>query len=293
MYVQFSERIPGLVLDEAGKAIHIDTSKVAHAIEEVYEKYLGADLEFFSISKKYASGLYEFLGTVDSFTKDIKFLKGQITGPISYALALTDQNRRSVIYDKDLFEVLTKIISMKARWQIKKMKKVFPSSIIFIDEPYLSSVGSSYVNVDMQEAAKKLDEVIDAVRKEGALCGIHCCGNTDWSFLLKRNIDILSLDIYTFMKEFFLYAPDVKNFLRRDGTIAWGVVPAGDAIEKETKKTLAEKMKEIIKISKDKGIVNEELSSLITPSCGVGTLEEDKAEKVFKAAKALSDDIGK
>ena len=288
MYVQFSEKIPGLVLDEKNKTIHIDTSKVASEIEEVYRKYLESDLEFFSVSKPYAAGLYEFLDILKTPTKETKFVKGQITGPISYSLFLTDQNRKAVIYDKDLFEIITKILSMKARWQARKLKKLFASVIIFIDEPYLVSIGSSFVNIDMEAASAKLDEVISAIKQEGALVAVHCCGNTDWSFLLKRGIDILNFDAYNFMKEFSLYIADIKNFVQGGGTIAWGMVPSSDAISGETKKTLAEKVKSAIKLLTDKGIREDSISSIITPSCGVGSLGEDIAIKVLGSAKNLS-----
>ena len=120
MYVQFSERLPGLVLDEKNKTIHIDTSKASQQIEEVYAEYLDNDLEYFKISRDYAEGFYEFLEFLKKPAKSIKFVKGQVTGPISYALTLTDQNKSAIIYDKVLFEALTKVTSMKAKWQIKK-----------------------------------------------------------------------------------------------------------------------------------------------------------------------------
>lgn len=287
MYVQFSERLPGLVLDEAGKTIHIDTSKVASAIEEVYAKYLDGDVEFFAVSEDHAKGFYEFLELLKTGASQIKFAKGHITGPISCALFLTDENKRSVIYDKDLFEVLTKTLIMKARWQIKKIKRHTGNVILFIDEPYLVSIGSSFVNINADEAAKKLDEVVDAIKKENVLAGIHCCGNTDWSILLKRDIDIVSFDAYNFVKEFSIYSADIKNFLNRGGTIAWGIVPSSDDIANETKKSLSERLKAAVKTLTDKGIDQDSISSMVTPSCGVGTLDEHKAVKILETVKAL------
>lgn len=291
MYVQYSETIPGLVLDEEKKTVHIDTSKVAADIEGVYSRYLDGDLEFFRISERNACGFYEFLEDLKSAPGVMKMVKGQITGPISYGLFLTDQNKRSVIYDKDLFEVLTKVLVMKARWQINRIKKVFPRVIMFIDEPYLASVGSSFVNIDMAQSAGKLDELIAAIKKEGALAGLHCCGNTDWSVLLKSAIDILSFDAYNFMKEFSLYAADIKEFLSRGGTIAWGIVPAVGESLNLTPKTLASRLKSGIALLADKGIRKETISSLITPSCGVGTLEDAGAKAVMEAVNMLSEEL--
>jgi len=287
MYVQYAEGLPGIVCNEEKKTIHIDTSKVAAEIENVYSKYLDGDVEFFKISEDRAKGLYEFPEAVKS-CKNIKYVKGHITGPLSYGLFLTDQNKRPVMYDKDLFEILTKTLVMKAKWQIRRLKKIHPSVIIFIDEPYLVSIGSSFVNIQVEDVVIKFDELVDTIKKEGALAGLHCCGNTDWSMLLKRDIDILNFDAYNFMKEFSLYHADIKNFTSRGGTIAWGMIPTSDAVDKETCKSLVERCEEAFKLLSDKGIDRKLISSLVTPSCGVGTMDETRAAKVIELTAALS-----
>lgn len=289
MYVQFSQGLPGLVLDEKNKTIRIDTSHVAHQTEEVYARYLDGDLEYFKVSEDYAEGLYRFVESLKGRVGKTRFVKGQITGPISFGLSVTDQNKRAILYDKDLFEILTKVLSMKAKWQIKRLKETFPNVMLFIDEPYLVSIGSSFVNINMEEAAKVLDEMIDSIKKVGALVGMHCCGNTDWSFLLKRSIDIISFDAYNFVKEFLLYTIDIRNYLQNGGTIAWGIVPTSDAIDVETESALVEKLSGAMKFLIDKGIDDDKISSIITPSCGTGTLDEDRAMRVLESTKILSD----
>lgn len=294
MYVQFSERVPGVVIDEATKNIYVDTTGVVETIEEVYGKCVEGDLDFFAISKNYAEGLYAFLEYLEAGGPgDIKYIKGHTTGPISYALFLTDQNRKSVIHDKDLFEILTKVLSMRVRWQIKKLKKVSPGVIIFIDEPYLTSIGSSFVNINIESAFEKLDEIIGAIKKEGALVGLHCCGNTDWPMLLKRDIDILNFDAYNYKKEFSLYGPEIKGFLQRGGTIAWGIVPSSDAIRGQTKRAVSENLKSAIGLLSEKGIPSESIPSLVTPACGVGTLDEADARTVLEMARSVSDGMKK
>lgn len=277
MYSQYSERMPGVVVDEARRTIHIDSSKAAAGIEEVYGKYLEGDIEFFRISESYARGLYEFLARGRGIAKGAKFIKGHVTGPISFALMLTDQDKKPVLYDKDLFEVLTKVLVMKVRWQVRQMKKISPDIIIFLDEPYFVSLGSSYVNIDPSTAFVGLDEVVAAVKGEGALAGIHCCGNTDWPQLLKRNIDIINFDAYNFTKEFLLYKNELKDFLAGGGAIAWGIVPSDVSVGKETADSLASRL-----------VHAAGVSSIVTPSCGAGTLDEDVARKVLHMAGEVS-----
>jgi hypothetical protein len=167
---------------------------------------------------------------------------------------------------------------MKARWQIRQLKGLRNNVIIFIDEPYLVSLGSSYVNIDPKGAFERLDELVGAIKDAGALCGLHCCGNTDWPLLLKRDIDIISFDAYNFTKEFLLYRKELEDFSqRRGGAIAWGIVPTSDAAEKESPEGLAERLS---------GIGG---SSIVTPGCGVGTLSEGLARKVFETTRQVSE----
>ena len=277
MYVQYSEWLPGCILYESNKTLHITTQKFLTEIDQVYSRYLEGDIDFFAISKKYAVGFYEFLNRLKSPDKNIKFVKGQIIGPISYGLMLTDEEQKSVIYNKDMFEILTKVLVMKARWQIKELKKVFPKIIIFIDEPSLVSLGSSYVNINAETAFAKLDELIKGVKDEGALCGLHCCGNTDWPLLLKRDIDIISFDAYNFTKEFLLYKDELKEFYAKGGTVAWGIVPTSETMGGETAEGLAGRL------------AAAGSSSLITPSCGAGTLDERLTVKVFETTRKISE----
>ena len=288
MYAQYTEGLPGIVMDEAAKTIHIDSERARSEIEKVYEKYLANDLEFFAVTEDRAAGLYEFMRSFASMAKGPAFVKGHITGPVSFALSITDENKRSVIYDKDLFEVITKALAMKARWQIRKLKVLSDNVIIFIDEPYLVSIGSSYVNIDAASAAEKIDEVAAAVRQEGALAAVHCCGNTDWSFVLKRGIDILNFDAYNFVKELSLYADEVKAFTTGGGIIAWGIVPSSEAIDRESDAGLAERLKLALGMMASKGIDKSSIQSIITPSCGLGSLDEARAKKIIESTARLA-----
>ncbi len=282
MYTQYSERLPGLVTDDKEKTIHIDTSRAASEIEEVYQKYLEGDVEYFRISEGYAEGFYAFLDAFPGASKTARFVKGHTTGPVSFGLTLTDEKKRSVIYDKELFEVLTKTLCMKVRWQIRKLKARSSGVIIFIDEPYLVSIGSSYVNIDVGAAFEKLGELISAIKEEGAIAGMHCCGNTDWPLLLKSGIDVLNFDAYNFTKEFSLYGPDISEFSKKPGGIAWGIVPSSDDIDREDAKSLARRLKQALRGLDEKGVKAGSIPSVITPSCGVGSLDEDRARRVLE-----------
>ncbi|MDP2929858.1 MAG: hypothetical protein Q8O01_07365 [Candidatus Omnitrophota bacterium] len=101
----------------------------------------------------------------------------------------------------------------------------------------------------------------------------------------------MNFDAYNFTKEFLLYSTEVKDFVKRGSTIAWGIVPSSEAADKETAENIAYRLKEALKKLEDKGIEKSSVSSLITSSCGLGTLDERRAKRIIELVKRVSDII--
>jgi len=300
MYIQVSEGMPCLVLDEEREAIYFQTKgDITGELEKFYEKIIENKVDYFKIGSEYAAGFHFFLelfrkslSKADMVT-NILAIKGQLIGPISFGLTVTDENRRSILYHEQLADVIVKSCMMKARWQIIRMKEVFPKAIIFIDEPYLSSFGSAFVSLGRDEVVNYLNQVIDSVKSEGAIAGIHCCGNTDWSILMETRVDIISFDAYNYLETISLYPDKLREFLTQGRCLAWGIVPASSRAMAEEINSLIEKFEEGLRLLVDKGIPRELIveNLLITPSCGTGTLSVEVAEKVMKLTRGVSDRI--
>jgi methionine synthase II (cobalamin-independent) len=283
MYVQFSERFPGVVVDN--ERIYVDRDKdLDPDLEQLYLAYLMNDLEYGSISPDYAAGLHRFL-QLDLEGRPI--IKGQVTGPVSWGLVVVDQNRRPVLYDEILAEAVAKHLRLKATWMEQELRKLVSQTIVFVDEPYMSSFGSALVSLNRDQAITLMEEVFAGI--EG-LKGVHCCGNTDWSLLLSTSVDILNLDAYEYAEALALYPEDVSAFLQRRGIIAWGIIPASDQAWKETVDSLVERFHEVVGLLTAKGLHQDDLlaASLIMPSCGCGSLAVETAEQVLRLTADLS-----
>lgn len=290
MYAQFSEGLPAISIDEAEKRMWFDTSRLPDELEGFYNSVINEELERFAISKRYACGFHAFLEALDKKEYSApKFLKGQLTGPITFGLGITDEERKSALYNDELKDVVIKGLAMKAKWQVKELKKFSKDVIIFIDEPYLVSIGSSFVSLNRTDTIQSLNEVIDAIHKEGALTGIHCCGNTDWSLLTETNVDIINFDAYNYLESLMLYEDSIKRFLERGSRIAWGIVPTIDTIQEVKLPELIDRMRAAFKLLKEKGF-REDLvigGAIFTPSCGMGSLSVESAERCMQLLKEL------
>jgi len=268
MVVQYSEGFPSLRWNEKEQRVWVDTSHgFDKEIEKFYQRLEREELEPFQITEDFAKGLRILNDlSLEDHRKKIKYIKGQITGPITFGLALADQELKPIFYDSTLREILVDHLSLKARWMEKKFKDLFPGTptILFFDEPSLSSFGSAFSSLNREEVIHSLNECFDAVK---GLKGIHCCGNTDWNVLLSTNLDILSFDAYGYLETLSLYPKELKAFLERGGILAWGIVPTSEAIIKEDAKSLVGRFKEGVEALSKKGIDRTLLErAILTPS---------------------------
>ena len=273
MYAQFSEGFPGVVLKE--NRIYVDRSRdLDNPLEKLYAAYLDNDIDKYPISADYAAGLHSFLA-LDNLSP--LAVKGQITGPISWGLTVTDDSRRSVIYDDMLADATAKLLRLKASWQEKQLSQISRNTIIFVDEPYMMSFGSAFFSLSKEMVTNLLEEVFGGL---SGLKGVHCCGNTDWSVLLDTSADILSFDTYNYAQSLSLYPAEVKKFLDRKGTIAWGIIPNDEeSLAKETAASLKDRLEEAIAPFTRNGIRFKQLieQGLLTPSCGLAPLATNEA----------------
>jgi hypothetical protein len=292
MYVQFSEGMPSCRIEPQSERIYFDLSgDWMSDVEEVILRKEERDVDFFQISPSYAEGFYKILEEISPLKPS--FFKCHVTGPISFGLTVTDENKRPILYHEVFSEILPEILNLKALWQIRKVKEFLPDAevVVFFDEPYLSVFGSSYVSLSREKVVNSLKA---ATKELPALVGVHCCGNTDWSLLFDSELKIISFDAYEYFDRFLLYSSELKDFLERGGILAWGIVPTvtphPEEVKKESLFTLRKKFESFLDELEKKGLERNVVleRSLITPNCGTGAMEPDLAELVFKLTREIS-----
>ena len=170
--------------------------------------------------------------------------------------------------------------------------------ILFLDEPALAGFGTSeFTSISRQDVLACLNEVVEAAQSEGAMAGIHVCANTDWSVVLESGIRIVNFDAYSYFDRFVLYADALVRYIDSGGIVAWGLVPTSreEDIDAETADSLFSRWQEQLKKAAALGLDGERLfrQSLITPSCGTGSIDRSRAEKVLSLTARVSEKIRK
>jgi methionine synthase II (cobalamin-independent) len=291
MYAQYSEGFPGVVVDEGHERIWVDRSRdLDGGLERLYAAYMENDLDFAAISAEYAAGFHAFLDVAAG--RSWPAVKGSVTGPISWGLTVTDEDERAILYDDSLADAVAKHLRLKAAWQERELRKLSNTTIIFVDEPYMSAYGSAFFSLEREMVLRLLTETMAGIK---GLVGVHCCGNTDWSLLLETRAHVLNFDAYAYAESVALYPEAVRAFLRRGGLLAWGIVPAEDeeAIAGETAGSLTDRLLVGMSLLVKKGIPLDHLldACLVSPSCGLRGRSEAIAVRALQLAVGVTEEL--
>ena len=283
MYVQFSENFPGIQIDLKKKRISFDKNRFYEEYPLFYEQKDNPEL--YSISPEFSRVFHSFL------SKDISkysAIRGQIIGPISFGLKITDQDKKPIIYDDEVRETLFEFISKKADHQYQLLIEKNPKAFMFLDEPGFDFIFNSISGYTDVMASYDMDNALETINCQK---GIHLCGNPDWDFLLNLRIDILSFSAFHKGEIFVKYHDSIHNFLERGGIIAWGIVPAGfDESKGETAQMAIDRLESLWDMLEKKGITREVLvpqGMLMPATCSL--INPDGDDTVEKSYDILID----
>lgn len=306
MIFQFLEGMPSFLSCSADNFfVNSEDDKFWFAVEEFFTDYediisnpSSEKLEKYAISEDFSSSFPFFEKIIAKYKPN--YAKGQIIGPFTLGTSILDQNGRCVVYDETLRDIVVKLLSLKALWQICRIKKANSSTIpiIFMDEPSVSQLGTSaYMTISNEEVITMLNEIAQVIKNNGGICAIHCCGKCDWDIPINAGVDIINVDAFNFSQNFGTFSSKIKLFLKKGGKIAWGIVPTLDSnkLASITLDDLVKIFEKSVNYLTKKGI-DEKLiidNSLITSSCGAGSLSVDLAQRamdlVFELSKYLKE----
>ncbi len=288
MIPQYSEGMPFFRIDTERQTFRIERNS-PEELERFYESWTPDSR--IAISEDYATGLHVFLAMIRNRRFD--YLKGHVTGPLTFTLGLKDQEGKPIYFDEELREVSLMLLKAKINWQIDQLKANADRAIIFIDEPILSALGSSgYLGVSPDETLRLLTEMAGAIRAAGGLAGIHCCGNADWPLVIRSGADIINFDAYDYIETIALYPGEFRDFLERGGFLACGIIPTSDAIITETPESIHERFSSGIRklsLSIPERLILSQI--ILTPSCGTGSRTVEETLKVFQLLMRLKEEM--
>ncbi|MBN2705700.1 MAG: hypothetical protein JXR89_04580 [Deltaproteobacteria bacterium] len=285
MYVQAAEHFPGIILDLERETLRFSTAKFISELEETLAHF--EEPEYFDVSPEYSVVYHRFL-KLD--LKKRAAIRGQLEGPVSFGLFIKNEEDRPIIFDDTVRPFLYEFMARRVNVQLARLKRRNANAFMFVDEPglqFLFSAMSGYSDTLARDDIANFFALIDRPR------GIHLCGNPDWDFLLGFDMDIVSIDLYTNAQVLPLYRRSIINFIKRGGTIVWGIVPTNiEPFKKETPARLISLLESTWRGLIDAGLDRDLLfeRSLLSPAtcCLVNPDKEKTVTLAFSQLRQIS-----
>lgn len=303
MVPQFMPGLPGARITAEKQYVDTADPQFDAQLLEFYEEYMAVidgevnlDRTRFVLDVETAGGFFTLIRSLEQMNAPPTAIKGQVTGPFTFCTGIHDQDGHAIFYNEQLKDAAVKLLALKARWQVEQLARFKRPVMVFIDEPALAGYGTSeFISISRDAVAAVLNEVVEAIHAASGLAGVHVCANTDWSLVLDSAADIVSFDAYSYFDRFILYPDLIKKFIQAGKYLAWGIVPTSSVAEiaAETADSLVLRWQQKARAIEHLGIEKSQIlaQSLITPSCGTGSLTLEYAEKVLGLTREVADRI--
>lgn len=287
----------GVIEDVKTPKFQIEADDWMERMTAFYALYLdaledeGQALDKFGFSPEGGEGFELFCQDLEkNGLRSALLLKGQLSGPLTLGMQITDKNRKSSYYDETLRDMLVKNLALHAEWQTKRLKSFGLPVLMTIDDPGLYACGAStHVTLDRTQLIHELNSIAEGILRRQGIPGVHVCAGMDWTLLFDSKIQVVNFDAYEYMPSMTVLAKQVGEFLDRGGVLSWGIVPTSNKAWEENAESLRHRLEENISEFVKRGINESQLrrQSMITASCGTGALSKELAEHIYKLLSEL------
>ena len=284
MYVQAMEHFPGVVIDEAGLRIYVDTEKFMDAIPAYLEQE--AEPGIFTLSPQFSLVYRSFLALDLSAYRSAR---GQLISPVSLSLKICDENGKPLAYNDEIRSLAFSFIQKKVNIQAEELRQRNERAFVWVDDPGLEFIFNALCGYDNVKAKDELTSFFEGI--EGPR-GIHLCGRPDWDFLFSLPVEIVSFNAFAFGETAATY-DTVRRFIENGNIISWGIVPTYyDEFSKEDVLSLADRLETIWSLLEAKGVDRTLIArnSMLAPAtCNLLNIDKTATvDNAFMLLKELS-----
>jgi hypothetical protein len=277
------EGLPGLEVADDGSC------QVDLATWETGQRTLAAELEQalksgearrFLPTPASARALQPFLFEVRE--RKLAFAKAQLAGPATVRWSTRLSGGGVVADHPGLDGQIFRLLLARALALVQALRATGTTPLFYLDEPGLVALNTR----DPRHLAvlTELRLFVAALRREGALVGLHCCGNTRWAALLDLGLDLLSFDVRLSLDALLESPQALGSFLDGGGALSLGIVPTNVGDEADPVELV--RAAETSFAATMPGRTDALRTVLLTPACGLGLRSVSDAERIFAGVRA-------
>jgi methionine synthase II (cobalamin-independent) len=279
------EGLPGLAVDSDGQCL-VDLAawrEGRDAFSTRLELALaGPRLEEFEPSPLACRAWRPFLFEVEA--RKLPFAKVQLCGPATARWVARTSDGRPASELADLDQQVFRLVLAKALALARGVRRAGATPVVFLDEPGLFALDPG--QVQHLVVLKELELVVRSLQREGALVGLHCCGNTRWASVLALGLDVLSLDARLSLDAVLEDREGWLKFVASGATLSLGIVPT-DLASTYRLEELCDSVEASLRATAPPELPFEALLARmwLTPACGLGMRSVPDAEQVVAQVK--------
>ncbi len=285
MIPQALEGLPGLRWDEEGMCT-VDLEAWEAGRVDFQARLEGAlssgVLEGFEPSLEGCRTWRPFLWEVEH--RKLAFAKAQLAGPFTVRSVARTADGRATLDVPGLDESIFRLVLARSLAMVKALRRAGTTPLFFLDEPGLFAFERT--NPRHLLAMQELRLLVVALQREGALVGLHCCGNTDWASLLDSGVDVLSLDVRLSLDAVLDESGAFSRFLDSGATLSLGIIPTDLSSTYEVGE-LVDAVEVSLKAALPPGHSFAQVGTqlMLTPACGLAMRSVVDAERVLEQLK--------
>ncbi len=280
---------PGLVVDAAALRVYVDRNEAERRIDSLWLAYLEHTITYAALSADDAAGLAE-MARIGGW-RDLRAVKGQILGPISAALQLTDEREQPLIYDDMLFDAIAQLLRLRVAWQELRLSEIAPVTIICIDEPLLEAVDSPFFPHDWDRIAGQIDDVLAGINGCRAL---YTRGDVDLNRLMHTSVELLIAESAAYRRLCESGCEDLIAFLERGGMVGIGIVPSDpEQLKMASVDSLFDAFASLLDDLTSQGVAHDYMlqQTVLSPAQSLGYLDNASAERALQLLAGVSQRI--
>jgi hypothetical protein len=223
--------------------------------------------------------------------RKLALAKAQLTGPATVRWGTRLSTGGMVVDDAAVDKQVFRLLLARCLSMVKALRAAGATPLFYLDEPGLYALDTT----DGQHLLmlQELRLLVVALQREGALVGLHCCGNTRWEAVLLLGLDLLSFDVRLSLDAVLDVPGPLETFLSDGGALSLGIVPTnvGEEADVEELVLAAETSLESVLGKVRAAAVLER--SVLTPACGLALKSVVEAERTIEDLRLAQAEFGR
>jgi hypothetical protein len=285
------EGLPGLDFDAQGMCT-VDRrtwAKEGPAFGARLEKALASgELSDFEPTASARRAWLPFLWEVQN--RKLALAKAQLAGPATVRWGTQLSTGGAVVDDAALDSQVFRLLLARCLAMVKALRAAGATPLFYLDEPGLYALDTTDGRHLLM--LQELRLLVVALQREGALVGLHCCGNTAWEALLALGLDILSFDVRLSLGALLEAAGPLDVFLAGGGALSLGIVPTDFGDEASVAELLLDTrvaLESVLGTARARQVLER---SVLTPACGLALRTVSDAEQIVDQLRLAQTALG-